>query len=235
MICYETMASVKLLLDKGRTLKNDLFPLVFRILHDRRKRMLYTGYKLCRQEYSPDVERVIYLSDEYRTQKEVNTINRAIRKQRKSIDVHISELELLGLEYDVERIIFRYRIENDKLSLLGYIDKLIMAKEEIGKQGIALAYQSTRSSLSKFLGNQHLCLSKIDAILVKKYEHYLQLSGVQSNTICYYMRNFKSIYGQAISDGLEPPALSPFRAIILKCCICDIFVLRIDKRCDFYK
>lgn len=207
------MATVKLLLDRGRALKDGSFPLVFRIIHKRFKRVIYTPYKFHPEEYNSIKERAVYFSEEHRPQKTVYQINRKIKKQRLSIEYHISRLEQLGADYDIDQIISRYRIEYDKLSLLGYTDRLIAERLKIDKTGIAIAYRSTRSSLSKFIGTNHVSLLDIDAIFVKSYEHHLMLRGVKPNTICYYMRNFKSIYSQALCDGLETPTLSPFRNI----------------------
>lgn len=210
------MATVKLLLDRSRALKDGSFPLVFRIIHQRRKRVIYTPYKFTTEEYNHIQERVIYFSEEYRPRKVVNLMNRKIKKQRQSIDYHIAELELLGNSYDIDQIISRYRIDNDDLSLLGYVDRLIVDKQNVEKIGTAIAYSSTRSSLSRFIGSKHISILDIDVTFVKSYEHHLMLRGVKPNTICYYMRNFKSIYSQALCDGVETPKSSPFRGTSTK-------------------
>lgn len=207
------MATVKLVLNKNRALKDGSFPLVFRIIHKRRALSIYTSYRLTPLEYDASAESVVYCSDEYHTQKDIISINQFIKKQRLSIDFHIKELELLGDGYNVEQIVSRYHIEHDRLSLLGYIDQLILEKRKIGKIGTSKAYSSTRSSLSKFIDCARVSLSSVDAVFVKKYEHFLIQTGVKPNTICYYVRNFKSIYSQAVCDGFEAPRLSPFRSV----------------------
>lgn len=38
--------SVRLMLNKGRRLNNGTYPLVFQMIHSRRKKLLYTGFRV---------------------------------------------------------------------------------------------------------------------------------------------------------------------------------------------
>lgn len=46
------MASIKLLLNKQRMLNDSRFPLVFQIIHRRRKVLHYTKYRVFQQEFN---------------------------------------------------------------------------------------------------------------------------------------------------------------------------------------
>ena len=42
----DMITSVKLMLNKSRILNNGSYPLVFQVIHNRRKKLLYTGYRV---------------------------------------------------------------------------------------------------------------------------------------------------------------------------------------------
>lgn len=45
----DMITSVKLMLNKSRILNNGSYPLVFQVIHNRRKKLLYTGYRVKRR------------------------------------------------------------------------------------------------------------------------------------------------------------------------------------------
>lgn len=210
------MASLKLMLNTSRSLKNGDFPLVFQIIHKRKKKLIYTPYKLLPIEFNVKNQKVSFISDSYRSIKEIRTINMAIKKQQKKIEKLIEELEAKECNYTVEDIITRYQMENNPLSLLNFIDLQIMRKKELGKEGITAAYQSTRASVSRFIGSRELTIAQIDSVFLRDYELYLRHRGVCDNTICFYLRNMKSIYNQAVTDGYHLPEENPFQKLHIK-------------------
>ena len=207
------MATLKLILERSSVRKDGSYSVVFQIIHRRVRRLVYTPYKVMPEEFNAAKERVAFVSTEIKSKSEVNIINRKINKQRKSLDSHILELERRGVSYHVADITSRYRIETDSLSLLGYFDLLIVRKQELTRFGTAKSYGSTRSSVAKFLNHNHARISDVNFAFVRDYENYLIVSGVTANTICFYMRNFKSVYNQAIIDGYRVSENMPFKYI----------------------
>ena len=210
------MATVKLILERSRALKDGSYSVVFQIIHRRVRRLIYTPYKVQIEEFCCHKERIIFISNEIKNKSQVNVITRRINKQRKSIDAHILELEQRGAQYHVDDIVSRYRLEHDSLSLLGYFDLLIERKHEMMRLGIMKSYKSTRSSLAKFIRCGHARISDVDFTFVREYEQYLIGSGVTPNTICFYVRNFKSVYNQAMIDGYLLTEKMPFKHVQAK-------------------
>lgn len=210
------MATVKLILERSRILKNGTYPLVFQIIHRRAKKLIYTSYRIEEQEFDLSKTRVIFTSNEMRLKTDIALINRAIKRQRKSIDAHIQELERRGCSYVVSDIVSRYRIENDSLSLIGYFDSQIKRKQEIEKLGTARAYGYTRTSVSKFINYRHVRISDVNYAFITEYERFLIKSNISSNTIYFHMRNFKSIYNQAIIDGYSLSDKNSFKYVQIK-------------------
>lgn len=207
------MASVKLLLNKCRARHDGTYPLVFQLIHRRQKKLLYTSYKLYPEEFDDRSGKVLYISDARYSQREIRRINRDLCLQRKSLDGHIETLELRRDEYSVADVISRYRIEHDSLSLLRYMDMQIERKQHQDKYGMATALRSTRSSLAAFIGLRIVHLKDLDGSFIRNYEDFLTRRGVCSNTICYYMRNLKAVFNQAVQDGHSMTTANPFRFI----------------------
>ena len=112
------MASVKLLLNKYRARRDGTYPLVFQLIHNHQKRLLYTPYKLYPEEFDVRNGRVLHLSNDRRNLLEVKRINHDLTLQRKSLDKHIEALEPRREEYTAADVLFRYQVEHDNLSLL---------------------------------------------------------------------------------------------------------------------
>ena len=83
------------------------------------------------------------------------------------------------------------------------MDTQIRLKQNMGKDGTAAAYRSTRSSVATFIGQRQVTLNQLDTTFLRGYEQFLHRRGVTDNTVCFYMRNLKSMFHQAVLDGLR--------------------------------
>lgn len=203
------VTSVKLMLNKDRKLNNGNYPLVFQVIHNRRKKLLYTGYRI-REELFDIANGVI--ADEkhfFLKSTEVTEINRNVKRMRRRINIRIRQLQQSGNEFAVEDILV-YVCKQPQFYLLHYIDTQIERKKNLKKEGTVAAYRSTRSSLAKYLTGKDIRMEVINLRFVQGYEDFLFGSGVTANTVSYYMRNFRALYNQAVVDGFHPHAEYPF-------------------------
>lgn len=210
------MTTVKLILERGRMLKDGMYPIIFQIIHRRAKKLIYTPYRVFEQEFDKTKEQIIFISNEVRNKNEISSMNINIKKQRKSIDIHVLELEHRGCDYVVGEITSRYHIENDSLNLIKYFDSQIERKQEITKLGTVRAYKYTRDSVAKFINYSNVHISNVDCSFVSEYERFLVKKKLSANTICFHIRNFKTIYNQAIIDGYSVPDTHPFKYVQTK-------------------
>lgn len=207
------MATVKLKLNKSRALKDGSYPVVFQLLHQRKKEIVYTKYRMKENEFIPVFEKVS--SDNYADCK----ISRELRKTVKLLYLQIKRLEATGDEYTVKDIASAVaRKPVGKYILLDFIDSQIAWKKLMKKDGIAAAYRSTRSSLAKFVGSKQVKMSQINQRFVTCYKDFLSCNGVSENTEAYYMRNFRTLYNLAVKDGFVPKCTYPFKDICTKPC-----------------
>lgn len=207
------MASVKLKLNQSRALQDGTYPVVFQLIHQQRKKLIYTKYRMREAEFIPISRNVITGID---TGCEVS---RYLRRVYKRFEAQIRRLDSRGSEYSVNDVARIVLPEADgKFMLLPYIDTQIEWKKSKKKNGIAAAYQSTRSSLARYTGNKEIKLSQVNSSFVNRYKDYLYESGVTENTIVYYIRNFRALYNLAVKDGFVPCCDYPFRKICTRPC-----------------
>lgn len=218
------MASIKLLLNKQRILNDGRFPLVFQIIHQRRKLLHYTKYRIFQEQFNNESREVEYCEFSVYSAKEIIEINRELKREYKKLRNRILELEKKNEPYSVDDIIESTR-KNSRHSyyLLQYIDSQVAYKKAMGKDGIAAAYHSTRISLKKYLNKistkkTDIGMEKIDCSFVIGYEDCLYAQGLARNTINYYLRNFRTIYNSAIRNGYKPRNNNPFAHIQTKPC-----------------
>ncbi len=204
------MTSVKLKLNKDRILLNGTYPLVFQVIHRRRKKLIYSRFKVAEPDYDAGQEKVVYRKDGL-THREVRIINRWITKERKKLNSLIGELKESMPDFTVSDITGHYEGSVKGEGLFAFIDGCIRQKEELNRLGTAAAYRSTRSSLLHFTGKEKVAVSEVNAAFVRAYEKYLLKSGVCRNTVSFYMRNLRAVYNQAILDGKMESSANPFQ------------------------
>ena len=208
----DMITSVKLMLNKSRILNNGSYPLVFQVIHNRRKKLLYTGYRMKEEVFDESEGKIMNGLGSTFTATEVVKMNRELRKMRNRIDTRIRQLERAGEEFTVEDILTQNAFGTGKSQfyLLRYINAQIERKQELKKVGMAAAYKSTRSSLAKFIGRPDVRMSEVDLAFVRRYEDFLYSNGASGNTVSYYLRNLRSLYNQAVTDGYHPRGEYPF-------------------------
>ena len=208
----DMITSVKLMLNKSRILNNGSYPLVFQVIHNRRKKLLYTGYRMKEEVFDESEGKIMNGVGSTFTATEVVKMNRELRKMRNQIDTRIRQLERTREEFTVEDILTQNAFGTGKTQfyLLRYINAQIERKQELKKVGMAAAYKSTRSSLAKFIGRPDVRMSEVDLGFVKRYEDFLYSNGASGNTVSYYLRNLRSLYNQAVTDGYHPRGEYPF-------------------------
>lgn len=219
--------SVQLMLNTYRKLNNGKYPLVFQLIHSRRKKLIYSGYHVRIQEFDTQTGEVRRCPDSDFTQAEQETINAFLQKEYRRIRRCVCEKEKAGGPFTVDdlldKLVNRPLRQPSCHGLLIHFEWQIKRKRELGKEGIATAYCSTLASLKKFLHDTRrssgIRLSAIDCQLVCAYEDYLYSQGISENTVNYYLRNFRTVYNRAMADDHIPSApVSPFATVHTRPC-----------------
>lgn len=83
---YKTDMTVKLMLNTDRPSKTGKYPLVFRIIHLRKKKLIYTPYRLRKGEFDPASRSVVACCGSDIGTRERAEINRTLQRQTQEIE-----------------------------------------------------------------------------------------------------------------------------------------------------
>lgn len=217
------MASVKLMLNKQRMLSSGKFPLVFQIIHQRRKRLIYTKFKLYPEEFNDFLLEVKAGKRTAYSLREIRAINKELKREYKRILLRIKELENRGECFTVNDLVESRKKDVSYFYLLQYTELQIARKRKKEKEGIAVAYQSTYVSLKKYINTlserkKDVNMHEVNYGFVMGYEDFLYAQKVSENTVNYYLRNFRTLYNAAIKDGYRQHGDSPFAYVRTRAC-----------------
>lgn len=206
------MTSIKLKLNRDRELASGMYPLVFQVLHRRRKKLFYTAFKLLVEEFDPVKERVVYRGN-HLTHARVRYINRYIRQEIARLHTLLKELEERMPGFTLADLAERYENKMQQDKLLDFLNACIFAKKTMGAEGTATAYASTRASIADFVGDKSPRIVDVSTLFVTEYEKFLHGRGVCRNTVSFYMRNFRAMYNLAIKSGKIVCDKHPFQYV----------------------
>lgn len=196
------MATTKLMLNKTRRLNNGTYPLVMQIIHRRKKLVLYSKLYLFDEEFDDDTGLVISCAQHHRLRKDIAVLNHIISDFSKSVNAVILRLENTEQAYTVDNIAEYLNNINAKDSLVIHWKDQITNLNKIGRIGMASAQKHTLNSVIQYYGSANISTKKLTPQFILGYERHLLERGVVPNTVCYYMRNFKSTVNNLIKLGI---------------------------------
>ena len=91
-----------------------------------------------------------------------------------------------------------------------YINAQIERKQELKKVGNGCGLQEHPFVVGKIYRSPDVRMSEVDLAFVRRYEDFLYSNGASGNTVSYYLRNLRSLYNQAVTDGYHPRGEYPF-------------------------
>ncbi len=209
------MTSIKVRLNMYRVTKNGTYPLVFQIIHKRKKRVLYSSYHVNSECFDEKKRRVV--SRKGLRIPLVDEINNYITSTVRTLESILSFLEEYERDFSVSDIVELYNSSKDYSFVFVYMRKLIARLKEEGKIGTGNAYQSTLNCLIRFLGEEkYFCFSDITVLWLNDFISWLYKSGLKINSVNFYLRILRAVYNRASNEGvLGVSCCSPFRKITL--------------------
>jgi hypothetical protein len=207
--------SIKVHLNKCRTKKDGTYPLVFQLLHRRKKRIIYSPYYLYEECF--DDKKCKVFNRRHKRAPLANEINEYIADALHELHQAIETLEQQENEFSVADVVALYNSNHDNNFLLVYFRKLILNLKEEGRTGTANAYQSTMNSTMRFIGkNEYLSFEDINVRWLNHFISFLQKSGLKTNTINFYIRILRAVYNRAWKENVPgTQSQSPFKKIVL--------------------
>lgn len=191
------------------------YPIVLQVVHLRKKRFISTPFAIKDEEWNEETQSSAnYLASKLRSAylKELNAYIYLHKKQLQALISSMGDDE----DFTVDDIINNYKRSKDSRKVFVFVRQIVLDLKMLNKPGTSHNYESTLKSLSKFRNGEDLYFPQLNFSMVKEFEQYLFNSGLSTNTVCFYMRNLRSIYNKAISKGVVGEYLYPFKRIAIK-------------------
>lgn len=209
--------TIKIMLNTDRSLSNGSFPLVIRILHNRRKKIIYTSHHLFLSDFDAKGQKVLSGMHSELTRKEADDINGEMAGKKRQIEQILAQFESSGKQsFSLDDLTARLTSSHSTENVLIYITREIALMRETGRFGSASLFATTHNSLKRFLKNRQLTFTKIDRKFILDYSGFLQTANLSRNTIHMYLRNLRTIYYKAQKEGLFAAAASPFEDVDIR-------------------
>lgn len=203
--------TIKTMLNTDRARNDGRYPLVLRIIHDRRKKIIYTPYHLFQSEFNSETQRVLPSKESGLTKQKSDDINRYIRNKREQLERILIQLKKdTQKEYTADDIICKLKTQRTTKYLLSYFKMEIISMRQVNRFGSATLYNSTMNSLQRFANTSKITFKDINYRFIADYTRYLEGKGLSRNTIHMYMRNLRSVYNKAQKEGIIHFRQSPF-------------------------
>lgn len=207
-------ATIKAMLNTDRVSQSGLYPLVIRVIHNRRKKLIYSQYRIRESDFDSGAQKVLWNEEGFLSKQQVDEMNRFISNQRREIVQIIDQMERQSKQdYSVIDIISKYKKHSSEHYVFNFYEQEISSKRESKREGTASTYISSRNSLKRFVGNRNIMFKDITYKFICDYIDYLHARRVCDNTIHMYLRNLRAVYNKARKQGIPVSKNYPFSDI----------------------
>lgn len=206
--------TIRAMLNTDRKSVSGYYPLVIRVIHNRRKKLIYSSFKLREKDFDTQTEKVRWSETSLYSAVQIKEINRYIENQKSQLERVTRSLHKHrdGL-FTVADITVKYTKNKRYRHLFAYIDKEVENKRNTQRFGSANLYRTTKESIKRFTKGRDVLFRDITYSFVSDYINHLRERGLKENTIHMYLRNFRSIYNKARKEGIVSVKISPFEEI----------------------
>ena len=193
----------------------------YRIIHERKTRHLFTGYKVFPDEW--DENRSAVTATPGRDRKPMMlTIRESIRRDVERLIRIDRKLTKDGIPYSADDVADEFNRYVREYTLFNYMGLQIIKLKQNGKLRTAETYAATLNSFRKFLMcrlpedgcslQEDIILDCITSEIMEEYEAWQQQRGVTPNTISFYIRIIRAVYNRAVRQGIIDD-MHPFRHV----------------------
>lgn len=187
--------------------------LYYRIRHKQSAKEIHSGYRVFPCEWDPIHEQIKLPEEAAPARKEyLLTLDDTLHREIGRLNGIIRDLELSGEVFSPERVLERFRRQQERHGFMAFAEELINRLKQCGRDRTAETYTTVLNRFIRFRRHEEVSLEEMDSHLMTAYETHLQASGCCPNTTSFYMRNLRAIYNRAVDCELIPQHF-PFRHV----------------------
>ena len=172
------------------------------LIHNRKIKLLRTRFRLFPNEWNKHRETVFFGSSEPERQTYLQSIQTGLDIELKQLAELIRLLELKS-DYTVGELADLYTSNSFNGYFFPFANYVMSHLKTGNRKKTASICHTAQKSFKRFLCGQDILIDKIDNELMRKYENWLKTTGTVKNTVSCYMRALRSVYNQAVKQGLS--------------------------------
>lgn len=189
----------QVILDDRRVRSDGSYPLKLRVTYDRKRKYYNTGINLTEDEFKKlNNSKLEHL-------KEIKGQTKLLESKAERIYREMDEFTFVMFE----KLLFHKIEEKRPTDVYSILSDYIAKLRGEDRVSTAQSYECALKSLKKF--KPRLVFEDINPEFLNKYERYMLGIGKASTTVGIYLRSLRTIYNQAIEQGLVKKELYPFK------------------------
>lgn len=187
--------------------------LFYQIIHNRVVRQISTEYRLYEFEWDATEGRVVPKMAINKCRRNYLAVLDDEVKHGFSVLLEvISDFEQSGEAYSSDDIVARYAEVSHKEGFLSFIDQHIVHLRKVGKSSAVTKLNAALRSFKSFAGKDEISFEEVTSDLMEEYEGWLRRKGNCWNTVSFYIRQLRPVYGLAVERGLTKD-IHPFKHV----------------------
>lgn len=210
--------NIKLLLDKRRAKADGAYPLVMRIIYNRKSTNIPLGHYLHEKDWDEQKEQI---KRSAKIVDNVTRLNKLLEKKRIHAYDIINKLEDDGLIKemsitDIKNTILDKPKKDKGITVFQFIEQMIEEKLEARKEGMARIYKDLLNKLKKTTNGKDLKFEKINYAFLINMEKQHLAKGSAHGSLSVYLRTLRALYNVAIKLGYVNKKYYPFSEYKIK-------------------
>jgi len=182
--------------------KNKAGVICLQLIRNRKIKLIRTRFRLFPNEWDSHRKTVYFDQSDMERQVYLHSTKTGLDDELKRLEELIRVLEKKS-DYTVDDLLDLYISNSFNGFLFPFVDYTVKNFKKGNRQKTASICMTAKKSFERFLCGKDILIDKIDNDLIRKYESYLKTTGIVNNTISCYMRSLRSVYNQAVKQGLS--------------------------------
>ncbi len=190
--------------------------LIIQVIHNRRRSILTTPYRLRPEEFDSKKGQAVATNRGKTHRTLIAEANECIGEYLRHLRAIADRLHGTGKPYTVSDITGTYKLGGDNRYVEIFAGHVARELERAGRFGTARSYRSLLSAWVKFAGRRQWRFSQLDGSTVSAFAAYLESRGRKRNTVTFYLRTLHALYNRARVHGCAPMHRDPFSNVSFK-------------------
>lgn len=198
------MASFKIKLFLGKTLKGGKHPLVLQTIHNRKRKIISLGLSTSRENWNTELSRFIPPEKNYKTK---NKMLSSIEDKAEDILLNFKKE---SRPFSSEVFFERFNLREKQTTLFEVYTEVILELDRKEKVNTANIYKNSINVLSEFCGKRQISLYDVNYRFLKNFEAFLFQKGNTGGGVHHHMRCVRAIMNESIRRGYLDSEGYPF-------------------------